>query len=870
MIKKSILLYLFTIVSLYGQKQLQEDITYNAVDYFVANPSLEGIKNLTTVETLFWKSQDKKTKEGLLSIVVLNCNKGYFENKFGKTNQAITSYEKAWKTYQTYQLTDYDIIEYCLKPLGNLYTIIGDYNNAENTIRHYYFIANTEKNEPQKIAAILNLSNVYQNSGRITEAIDLIKRTIQTEKLTSTQKGLLLNNLGANYLLRSINDDSFNAERAFLKAIPLLKKDKTQAESLFNTYINLYRIKINSEKNKAFYYFAEAKTIFKNLPDQEPRKKAQFYLEETSLLLKQNNLAKAQTVLQIIFKTLISNYSKEKDILPKENSLYAETVLIDALDLQADLFTAKKQSEKALKSYDLSFRIEKLFQTLIVYENSKIITQIKNRKRIEKCILIYQSLFEKDANPAYIEKAFQLVEHTKSCVLKNEIYQNRNTSKNEKQKIEELRFWNNEILKEQQKGDLADISKINEAVKKQNQTMLIVKEYQPARAKQNETTINIKALYSKLESDDSILVEYFWGSETVYVFTIQNNQISLQSFCTGQMCGEPIQNYISLFYNADSITNDIGLYQKTAYSAYKNLLLPAKSSYKNLIIIPDGILNFLPFEALITKESNTANFEKIHYFLHDFNIAYNNSASFYLDAKPFCPKEKTVLGIFPVFEKTNYTLTYSKKELQSIRDSFKGRFFENSSATFQNFKNNAGNYSILHLSTHADAGDIEAPARIKFYDREVLYSELYHLNINPNLVVLSACETGIGKLFKSEGTMSIARGFQFAGAQNLLFSLWKVNDYTTSIFMGDFYKNIKKNNSYFEANHQAKLDFLNNKNIPNAKKSPYYWASFVYYGDIENKDKRHYLLLGIVITAILIGGFVLFKLISKRIQKEKK
>jgi CHAT domain-containing protein len=59
---------------------------------------------------------------------------------------------------------------------------------------------------------------------------------------------------------------------------------------------------------------------------------------------------------------------------------------------------------------------------------------------------------------------------------------------------------------------------------------------------------------------------------------------------------------------------------------------------------------------------------------------------------------------------------------------------------------------------------------------------LYTLNINPDLVVLSACETGIGKLYKSEGAMSIARGFQFAGAQNLLFSLWKVNDYNRFIY----------------------------------------------------------------------------------------
>lgn len=147
-----------------------------------------------------------------------------------------------------------------------------------------------------------------------------------------------------------------------------------------------------------------------------------------------------------------------------------------------------------------------------------------------------------------------------------------------------------------------------------------------------------------------------------------------------------------------------------------------------------------------------------------------------------------MLGIFPVFEKTNYELTFSKAEMQSIQSNFDGQFFENSNATFDNFKMNADKYSILHLSTHADSGDIDTPASIKFYDQEIVYSELYNLNINPNLVVLSACETGIGKLYKSEGAMSIARGFQFAGAQNLLFSLWKVNDYTTSVFMDYFYK----------------------------------------------------------------------------------
>jgi CHAT domain-containing protein len=176
---------------------------------------------------------------------------------------------------------------------------------------------------------------------------------------------------------------------------------------------------------------------------------------------------------------------------------------------------------------------------------------------------------------------------------------------------------------------------------------------------------------------------------------------------------------------------------------------------------------------------------------------------------------------------------------------------------------NAAKYSILHLSTHATSGDTETPASIKFYDQEILYSELYNLNINPDLVVLSACETGIGKLYKSEGAMSVARGFQFAGAQNLLFSLWKVNDYTTSVFMANFYKNIKSGESYLEANSNAKLDFLKDKSISNAKKSPYYWSAFVYYGGIEAAEKPTNYYFYIIGLFLLIGLFLVFKRFRK-------
>ena len=871
MVKKLFFLLSVLTLNVFGQNPLTlEDKIYNAVDVFVSNPTAEGLQNLAKTETYFWKNTKPKTKNELLAIVVLNCNKAYYENQFGRVNQAISSYEKGWQIYQKHQLSNYDIIEYCLKPLGNLYTLMGDYDNAENTIKQYYFIAETEKNQVQKIAAILNLSNVYQNTGRVNEAIDLLEKTIKTEKLSAVQKGNLFNNLGNNYVLSYRQPTFFPSnmikklESSYLSAIQLLKSDKTQTETLANCYRNLSSLNLQWQKMElANSYFEKAKNYFFASPNISSRKLAKFKYEEANLLFQQQKYSESSILIKAVFKILIPNYFNQKNILPNPNSLYAETVLLDALDLQAQIFTEQNQPKKALEAYALSFQIEDLFSNLLVYENSKIINQIRIRNRTEKCISIYDFLYKKENKIAYIESAFQLSERTKSGVLKSYLSDKKTASREEKLYLEQLQNWNNKIVKEQQKGDLANISKINEAIKKQNELMLLLKSKRAKKAETAQTEFNIQELYSKLEKDKAIMVEYFSGFEKMYVFTLANQRIKLDFYWDNHTATPRIMSFLDYFSDANKITDDISGYNHYGNSLYKMLKLPTNITYQNLIIIPDGILNFLPFEALITRESSTTNFAQMHYLLNDFRIAYNNSATFYLSFDKLRMTnrndKKTVLGIFPIFEKTNYELTFSKNEMQSIKNDFDGKYFKNSNATFDNFKMNASNYSILHLSTHATSGDTETPASIKFYDREILYSELYNLDINPDLVVLSACETGIGKLYKSEGAMSVARGFQFAGAQNLLFSLWKVNDYTTSVFMADFYANIKNGSSYLEANHQAKLDFLNDKSVPNTKKSPYYWSAFVYYGGIETAEKPTNYSFYILGLLLLIGLFLDYK-----------
>lgn len=866
-------LFLFHSLILFGQKPLsQEDKIYNTVDAFVADPTAENLNNLNSTENAFWKNPKPKTKNELLSIVILNCNKAYYENQFNKIQEAVSSYEKAWKIYQKHHLNNYDIVEYCLKPLGNLYTILGDYDNAENTIKQYYYIANQEKNQNKKIAAILNLSNVYQNSGKIDLAIDLLEKTIRSEKLSKIQKGILWNNLGNNYLLSSKGnlmrpEIHQNSKNAFELAVQYLKNERGQSETLSNSYRNLATLNRQRENFKiANSYLSEAEKLFLET-NHQPRKTAKLYYERALLLFDEQKFTESKKQITAIFKILLSNYNA-KDILPNQSQLYAETVLIDALDLQAEILK-QKHPKKALKAYELSFYIEDLLMNTLVYENSKILAQLRSRNRTEKCLTIYHQLYKEENKIQYLEDAFQLSERTKSGILKNYRSNIKNASIEEKQFSKQLQNLNNDILKEQQKGDLADISKINLLIKKQNEMMLSLKKVQLKNQDYIPEKCDLKSLFSKLEKEKAIMVHYFMGFENQYYFTLENNQINLNRLNTAHVSIPKIARFVDYFNSADVITNDISGYNKCGKEAFDILKLPNNSIYKTIVIVPDGVLCFLPFEALITKESNTTNFAKMHYLINDYAIAYNNSASFYLNAKPFSKEEKKVLGIFPVFENTPFALSYSKKEMQSIQQNFRGKYFENAEATFDNFKKNATDYSILHLSTHADAGDVVTPASIKFYDQEILYSELYHLKINPDLVVLSACETGIGKLFKAEGAMSVARGFQLAGAQNLLISLWKVNDYTTSVFMDYFYQNIKNKQSYFEANRQAKLDFMKDKTIPNAKKSPYYWSAFVYYGAAETSEKTNYGLY-IWISIGIIGLLFLLKKGFRKVTQNRK
>ena len=154
-------------------------------------------------------------------------------------------------------------------------------------------------------------------------------------------------------------------------------------------------------------------------------------------------------------------------------------------------------------------------------------------------------------------------------------------------------------------------------------------------------------------------------------------------------------------------------------------------------------------------------------------------------------------------------------------------------ATKQHFLEQAVQSDILHLATHSCMDDNNPNFnRIYFANEESMTSlELYTLQLRSQLTVLSACNTGNGKLLKGEGIMSLARGFMVAGCPSLVTTLWGVNDCTTMDLMTHFYEHLYDGERKDEALRNAKLSYLQNPETTRLESHPFYWAAFVQLGD---------------------------------------
>ena len=177
------------------------------------------------------------------------------------------------------------------------------------------------------------------------------------------------------------------------------------------------------------------------------------------------------------------------------------------------------------------------------------------------------------------------------------------------------------------------------------------------------------------------------------------------------------------------------------------------------------------------------------------------------------------------------------EEVSYVTDILKGRKLIDSMATEKAFKKFAPDFGILHLAMHTLI-DNRNPMFSKLVftpwligpDEGLLNTyELYNMQLNARMVVLSACRSGDGILQKGEGIMSLARGFLYAGCPSLIMTLWNVEDRSGLEIMHHFYHQIKKGKTKNDALRKAKIKYL--ASAAPHKTHPYYWAGYLQIGE---------------------------------------
>lgn len=305
---------------------------------------------------------------------------------------------------------------------------------------------------------------------------------------------------------------------------------------------------------------------------------------------------------------------------------------------------------------------------------------------------------------------------------------------------------------------------------------------------------------------------------------------------------------------------EIKAYKELSFNIYKKLFPPEiQEVAKNnkLIIVPDNYLSEIPFESLITSVDD----QKNPYVLYQNQISYNYSYTFHEENKAaFTSKSQFFSSFAPVSFKNQdlVPLKNSISEIKSINTYFNGTTHLGEEATKKAFSQALEKFNIVHLATHANANDSQAPW-IAFNDENIYLDEISLSQNNASLVVLSACNTTLGEIATGEGIMSLARGFFYGGTQTTISSLWKVNDRATADIMENLYKNLQEGHSKADALHLAKINYLDTHS--GLELSPYYWSSFILIGDTGALPPPHtdwslYIILGIFILLLSIGRYI--------------
>jgi len=747
--------------------------------------------------------------------------------------------------------------------LAYIQTDFGDYEKALKLLTSGVRIAEKYQNKGLLIRLNYQKAYILRRLDRYKEAIDIthsIVRLAQKAQLTDE----LIKNFESLGTLYSGDMQPDSALFFYKKALFLAQQTKRPIPNQIYNNIG-YMYQLSKKPDDALKYYQKSLQVE---TDRYHRALVTHNIGSVEAQKKQYKEALAR------FQEAFNTMAIEKPLKMNEENLKATTIkrsihkqyllliIQDKADTWLDYYKdtkTKSHLTNALKTYALADSMIDFMRYEHVGEGSKLFWRQKTRAMYERAI---EACYLAKDN----EQAFRFFEKSKAVLLAdklNELGANQQLSETDTKRQRALRDsianLQNQLVAlnaNDKKRPLLqsrlelfnnDFEVFRKNLEKTNPAY-----YRYKYDNSTPTTEAFSRLISSPTEHKGAFVSYFVGDSAIYAFTLTAQQSKLSKLnISPQVYLAATNEFLNLCANRAALNAQYPRYRALAYALYEQLWKPLNINVERVVISQDGV--FFPFEALLSQPNGNA------FLLNRHAISYTYSANFSV-------KNKSPLrgvGGFVGFAPESFTASLGQVSLSgsiAILNEIEKCFWwakslTKNEATKANFLRYAPKARVIQLFTHADADNTDATEpKIYFYDAPLRLSELNQSDrFEAQLLVLSACKTGIGQNQRGEGVYSLARSFAALGIPSTVTTLWSVEDQPTYELTKLFYKYLNQSLPKDIALQKAKLDWLAAGGA--ADTLPSQWAGMILVGDATPLIASNWLWVVVSLAVVILGGF---------------
>lgn len=795
-----------------------------------------------------------------VSYAKLLTNVAIVYEDLGDIAHALTYYQKAlskWGELRTPNKESRTGEIDLLISIGKIYYKLNDTRQALNSLEEALSLVKESKNSLQQAEILNDLGNVYREDGESRKAIEFYSDALMLHKqnndlintsITATEVGKAHLKLG----------DGDKAVGFFTEAYKLNQRKGNRAIEM-RIFFNLgIALEFNYEEAKALASYKEGIAVAKELQDKIAE--SQFNYRFALLEKRRGNLKESQAKVEKAIELIDNIPSKVVNHKLEENYLSKAT---DYFELYKDILMQQHKLDPNAGSDTLALKVseqERAYSLLDLMTPSQKDFSLQGKDLVSK---------EKDLKQLISDKTARLVKF--NIAERSEV---------------EIREIENEI-----KGLSEELKKLQEEIKQKN----------PHYANFSQPkSFNIKQIQEQILDSETLLLEYSLGNEQSYLWAI--TQAEVKSFYLPKRSEiESLAKYLRELITAPNLiakgekvggrlmTLDLAAseYPKVAAELSKILLSPVadKMDKKRLVIISDGALQYIPFNALLdpNKPDTTQALLIDHEIVSLPSIATINVLR--EEAKDLKEQSKTIMFVAdPVFsvsdsrvknrtseknkpgnslsdlEENNLLVQKSAKEIglpltnqglprlsianeevkqiSEILSKEESKQIFNFDANLSNLSKLSSSYRAIHFATYGLINSLHpelsglvlssTDEQGNLQDGFLQTHKIFNLNLSTELVTLSNCDATISKNAQEEGLTGLTRSFIYAGAKRVMTSLWSTNDPSSTELMKKFYqKTLKENQSPALALRAVQLEMLQSEKY----KSPFYWAGFQLQGE---------------------------------------